>query len=309
MNQRQVIIIGSGPAGLTAAIYTARANLSPLVVEGYQAGGQLMTTTEVENFPGFKAGISGPDLMAEMRAQAERFGTEFVTSDVTKVDLVSSPKKIFIGDEVISAGAVVIATGATANYLGLPGETRLRGKGVSACATCDGFFFRDKVVAVIGGGDSAMEEAMFLTRFASTVYLIHRRNQFRASKIMVDKAKENGKIHFVLDRQIVDVLGEERVSGIRLRRNEDQQEETLALDGVFLAIGHTPATTLFGGQLDLDGKGYIVTKTEKGKQCSTNIEGVFACGDVQDAFYRQAITSAGSGCMAALEAEKYLESL
>ncbi len=309
MKQREVVVIGSGPAGLTAAIYTARANLSPLVIEGYQAGGQLMTTTDIENFPGFKNGIAGPDLMAEIRAQAERFGAEFLTSDVTGVDLAASPKKITIDNDEILTKTVIIATGATANYLGLPGESRLKGKGVSACATCDGFFFRDKIVAVVGGGDSAMEEAVFLTRFASKVYLIHRRNQFRASKIMVEKAKGSGKIEFFLDRQIVDVLGEERVSGLRLKRNEDNQEEALPVDGVFMAIGHTPATALFKGQLDLDEKGYILTKVEKGKQCSTNIEGVFACGDVQDAHYRQAITSAGSGCMAALEAEKYLESL
>ncbi len=309
MDVRQVIVIGSGPAGLTAAIYAARANLFPLVIEGFMAGGQLMTTTEIENFPGFKNGITGPDLMADMRAQAERFGAEFLSSDVTRVDLSVTPKKIWVGDEQYQAQTVILATGATANYLGLPGETRLQGRGVSACATCDGFFFRDKVVAVVGGGDSAMEEATFLTRFARKVYLVHRRGEFRASKIMIEKAKGNDKIEFCMNRIVLDVLGEDRVTGLRLQRTEDKQEEILQLDGVFLAIGHTPATALFEDQLERDEKGYLITVMEKGKQCATKLSGVFACGDVQDPHYRQAITSAGSGCMAAMEVEKYLESL
>jgi thioredoxin reductase (NADPH) len=294
---------------LTAAIYSARANLRPLVIEGYLAGGQLMTTTEIENYPGFPNGITGPDLMAEMKAQAERFGAKFIASDVSRVDFSSPIKSIWIDDEIYLAKAVVIATGATANYLGLPSELRLKGRGVSACATCDGFFFKDKVVAVIGGGDSAMEEATFLTRFSKKVYLVHRREGFRASKIMVDKAKRNEKIEFRLNRNVIEVLGEDQVTGLRLENIEDKQIETLACDGVFLAIGHTPATSLFANQVNLDEKGYISTKTDKGNYCATNVEGVFACGDVQDAHYRQAITSAGSGCMAAIEAEKYLESI
>lgn len=309
MTVRHVIIIGSGPAGLTAAIYAARANLNPLVIEGFMAGGQLMTTTEIENFPGIKSGITGPDLMADMRAQAERFGAEIISSDVTRVDLTCMPKRVWVDDEAYQAKVVIVATGATANYLGLPSETRLQGRGVSACATCDGFFFRDKTVAVIGGGDSAMEEATFLTRFAQKVYLIHRRDEFRASKIMIDKAKQNDKIEFLLSRTVLEVLGDDRVTGLKLLKKGDNQEEHVDLDGIFLAIGHTPATALFKGQLDLDEKGYILTSLEKGRQSATSLPGVFACGDVQDPHYRQAITSAGSGCMAAIEAEKYLESL
>lgn len=302
-----MIIIGSGPAGLTAAIYAARANLTPLVIEGYQAGGQLMQTTEIENFPGFQNGITGPDLMAEIRAQAEKFGADFLSADVTRIDLISNPKKVWVGDDAYLTDTIILATGATANYLGLASETRLKGRGVSACATCDGFFFKGKVVAVIGGGDSAMEEATFLTRFAEKVYLIHRRNEFRASKIMIDKAKSNPKIHFLLGRTVMEILGEDRVTGLRLLKIQEKQEETLPVDGIFLAIGHTPATTLFKGQVELDETGYIKTSSEKGRQSSTNLDGVFACGDVQDPYYRQAITSAGSGCMAAIEAEKYLE--
>lgn len=307
--ERDVIIIGSGPAGLTAAIYSARANLNPLVIEGFLAGGQLMTTTDIENFPGFPNGITGPDLMAEMRSQAEKFGAEFVSSDVNKVDFSLPVKYVWADNERFSAKVVIIATGATANYLGLPSELRLKGRGVSACATCDGFFFKDKTVAVIGGGDSAMEEATFLTKFAKKVFLIHRREGFRASKIMIEKAKNNAKIEFLLNRNVLEVLGNEHVTGLKLENKVTQKTDILECDGVFLAIGHTPATSLFNSQLELDPKGYIVTGTEKGKFCATAVAGIFACGDVQDAHYRQAITSAGSGCMAAIEAEKYLEAL
>lgn len=309
MDKKNVIIIGSGPAGLTAAVYTARANLKPLVIEGYQAGGQLMITTEIENFPGFKEGVTGPELMADMRAQAERFGAEFVTADVTKVETTGDIKKVWVDDEVYTAKTLIISTGASANYLGLESEARLKGRGVSACATCDGFFFQDKTICVIGGGDSAMEEATFLTRFAKKVYLIHRRDQFRASKIMEKRAAENPKIEFIMNSVVEEILGEDRVSGVKLKNRETGETSELALEGVFLAIGHTPNTSLFTGQLELDETGYIVTSTEKGRQSATNINGVFACGDVQDPHYRQAITAAGSGCMAALDAEHYLEEL
>ncbi len=308
MEKRDVIIIGSGPAGLTAAIYTARANLKPLVIEGYAAGGQLMITTEVENFPGFKEGITGPDLIAELRAQAERFGTEFVTADVTNVELDGEIKKVWEDDTLYEASAVIIATGATANLLGLESESKLMGRGVSACATCDGFFFKDKKICVIGGGDSAMEEGTFLTKFASKVYIIHRRDEFRASKIMVERAEENPKIEFIMDSVPVEILGEERVEGIKLENKKTGKVSDLKLDGVFIAIGHTPSTSLFKGKLDLDKKGYIVTSSDKTKISYTSVDGVFACGDVQDSSYRQAITAAGSGCQAALDCEKYLES-
>lgn len=309
MEKRNVIIIGSGPAGLTAAIYTARANLKPLVIEGYQAGGQLMITTEVENYPGFKDGIDGPDLMAELRAQAGRFGAEIVTADVTKVELSADKKIVHVEEDRYEADAVIVATGATANLLGLENEGRLMGRGVSACATCDGFFFQGKEICVVGGGDSAMEEATYLTRFASKVYMIHRRDEFRASKIMVKKAEENPKIEFVLDSVVEDVLGEERVSGVKLKNKKTGEVSELTVDGMFVAIGHTPNTTLFAGQLDIDEKGYIITKKGTNRQSSTNIAGVFACGDVQDSIYRQAITAAGSGCAAAIDAERYLEEL
>jgi thioredoxin reductase (NADPH) len=309
MDKRNVIIIGSGPAGLTAAVYTARANLKPLVIEGYQAGGQLMITTEIENFPGFKEGVTGPELMADMRAQAERFGAEFVTADVTKVETDGDTKKVWVEDDLYTSKTLIISTGASANYLGLESEARLKGRGVSACATCDGFFFQDKTICVIGGGDSAMEEATFLTRFAKKVYLIHRRDQFRASKIMEKRAAENPKVEFIMNSVVEEVLGEDRVSGIKLKNRETGEVSELALEGVFLAIGHTPNTSLFTGQLELDETGYIVTSTEKGRQTATNINGVFACGDVQDPHYRQAITAAGSGCMSALDAEHYLEEL
>jgi thioredoxin reductase (NADPH) len=309
MEERDVIIVGSGPAGLTAAVYAARANLNPLVIEGYQAGGQLMITTEVENFPGFKEGVTGPELMADMRAQAERFGAELLTADVTKVELTTASKTIWVDEDAYKARAVIISTGASANFLGLESEARLRGRGVSACATCDGFFFQDKVIGVVGGGDSAMEEATFLTRYASKVYIIHRRDQFRASKIMVGRAKKNSKIEFVMNAVPVDVLGEERVTGVKLQNTRTGDISELKVDGMFLAIGHTPNTKLFAGWVEMDAKGYIVTSTEKNRMTATNVPGVFACGDVQDPYYRQAITAAGSGCMAAIDAEHYLEAL
>lgn len=303
------IIVGSGPAGLTAAIYTARGNLNPLVIEGYAAGGQLMTTTEVENYPGFKDGIMGPDLMMEFRAQAERFGAEFVTQDVTKVELAGDIKKVWVEDREYQAKTVIISTGASANYLGLENEQRLIGRGVSACATCDGFFFGGKVVGVIGGGDSAMEEATFLTKFASKVYIIHRREGLRASKIMGERAAANPKIEFMLNKVVTDVLGDQQVTGVALKDTQTGEESTLALDGLFLAIGHTPNTKLFDGQIATDESGYIVTCTDKTNITATNVPGVFACGDVQDHHYQQAVTAAGSGCSAALDAEHYLENL
>lgn len=309
MEKRDVIIIGSGPAGLTAAIYAARANLKPLVIEGYAAGGQLMITTEVENFPGFREGITGPDLIAELRAQAERFGTEFVTADVTKVELKGEKKIIWEDDNGYEAKSVIISTGATANLLGLESETKLMGRGVSACATCDGFFFKDKTVCVIGGGDSAMEEGTFLTKFASKVYIIHRRDEFRASKIMVQKAKENPKVEFILNSIPEEVLGDERVTGVKLKNVKTGKTSDLKVDGMFVAIGHTPSTKLFKGQVEMDPKGYIITSNDKKKITHTDIPGVFACGDVQDSSYRQAITAAGSGCQAALDCERYLEEI
>ena len=306
---RALIIIGSGPAGLTAAIYAARGQLNPLVIEGYQAGGQLMLTSEVENFPGFPEGIMGPDLMAAFREQAERFGAEFLTRNVTQVDLTSDIKRVWVEDDLYTAKTVIISTGASANLLGLENESRLMGRGVSTCATCDGFFFRDKTIAVVGGGDSAMEEAIFLTRFADKVYIIHRRDQFRASKIMVQKAADNPKITFIFDMVLTDIQGEEKVSGLVLENVRTGEASQLPVDGLFVAIGHTPNTGLFDGQLAMDTKGYILTSTDKSHLTATNIPGVFACGDVQDARYRQAITAAGSGCQAALDAEHYLELL
>jgi len=304
---RKVIIIGSGPAGLTAAIYAARAGLKPLVIEGYAAGGQLMLTTEVENYPGFVDGILGPDLMSRFRAQAERFGAEFLTKDVTRVDLTASPKKVWVDEDLFEAETVILSTGASANLLGLPNESRLMGRGVSACATCDGFFFRDKTVCVIGGGDSAMEEATFLTRFAKKVYIIHRRDAWRASKIMVEKAAQNPKIEFIMNTVVVDVLGDEAVEGVRLKNVQTGEISDLKVDGMFVAIGHTPNTKLFAGQVQTDEQGYIVTAADKSHLTATNLPGVFACGDVQDKRYRQAITAAGSGCQAALDAQHYLE--
>jgi len=302
---RNVVIIGSGPAGLTAALYSARANLAPLVIEGIEAGGQLMITTAVENFPGFTDGVMGPDLMAAMRAQAARFGAELVRGNVSSVDLSKRPFTITTDDGVVDARTVIVATGASAKLLGLPSERRLMGHGVSTCATCDGFFFRGRPIAVIGGGDSAVEEATFLTRFASHVTLVHRRDTLRASKIMQDKAFANPKISFEWDTEVVDVLdsGQGAVTGIHLRNLRTGAEKSVAVEGVFVAIGHTPNTALFSGQLAMDEAGYLMTSNG----AKTNVPGVFACGDVQDHVYRQAITAAGSGCMAALDAEKYLE--
>lgn len=305
-NARNIIIIGSGPAGLTAAIYAARGNLKPLIIEGYQAGGQLMLTSEVENFPGFQNGIMGPELMKEMRAQAVRFGAEIITADATQVDLKGPVKKVWVGKDVYEGKTVILSTGASANLLGLPNESRLMGRGVSTCATCDGFFFRGKIVAVIGGGDSAMEEANFLSRYASKVYLVHRRDSFRASKIMVDRAKANPKVEMVLDTVTEDILGKDGVEGIRIRDNKSGKVRDIALDGVFVAIGHTPNTKLFKEQINVDSKGYVATASDKSQVTATNIPGVFACGDLQDSRYRQAITAAGSGCAAALDAEHFL---
>ena len=306
MNVRDVIIIGSGPAGLTAAIYTARANLNPLVIEGLQAGGQLMLTTDVENFPGFPQGIIGPDLMANFREQAERFGTEFLTADVEEVDFSVSPKRIRVGGKDEFAKTVIISTGAQARMLGLPTEQALLGRGVSTCATCDGFFFRGHEIAVVGGGDSALEEANFLTKFADKVTLVHRRKELRASKIMQDRAFANPKIEFVWNAKVTGVKGNGRVEALELRDVETGTNTELPVTGLFVAIGHDPNTRLFVDKLDLDDGGYIVTKPGS---TATSIPGVFAAGDVQDHIYRQAITAAGSGCMAALETERYLETL
>lgn len=301
------IVIGTGPAGLTAAIYLARANLKPLVIEGVQPGGQLTTTTEVENFPGFPDGIQGPELMDNMRKQAERFGAEFRSGWVEQVDFSNRPFKIRIeGGETLEAESIIISTGASAKYLGIPGEQENVGRGVSTCATCDGFFFRGKKIVVVGGGDSAMEEASFLTRFASSVTLVHRRDELRASKIMQDRARGNEKVEWALNRTPIAVVTDENgtVKGLQVRNNATNQEELVEADGVFVAIGHTPNTKFLGDAIRTDEQGYIVVKPGT---TETNIPGVFACGDVQDTRYRQAITAAGSGCMAAMDCEKYLE--
>ncbi|RAP74828.1 thioredoxin-disulfide reductase [Paenibacillus montanisoli] len=302
----KAIIIGTGPAGLTAAIYLARANMNPLVIEGPEPGGQLTTTTEVENFPGFPEGIMGPDLMANMRKQAERFGAEFRTGWVNSVDTSKRPFTLQVeGQGELQAEALIISTGASAKYLGIPGERENVGKGVSTCATCDGFFFRGKKIIVVGGGDSAMEEANFLTRFASEVVLVHRRAEMRASKIMQDRARENGKISWALDRTPLEVVATGMgVTGLKVRNNQTGEEEVIETNGIFVAIGHTPNTKFLGGQLQTDETGYLIVKPGTSE---TNIPGIFACGDVQDNKYRQAITAAGSGCMAALDCEKFLE--
>jgi len=307
MSVRDVIIIGSGPAGLTAALYTARANLKPLLIEGLEAGGQLMLTTLVENWPGFRDGIMGPELMADMRAQSERFGAEIVRGNVTSVDLVSNPCVVKTADGDHRCRALIIATGASARLLGLPSERALLGHGVSTCATCDGYFFRGKPIAVVGGGDSAMEEAIFLTKFASHVTVVHRRATLRASKIMQDKAFANPKISFEWNTGIEEVkdTGKGEVTGMVLRNSVTGERKEIAVDGVFVAIGHTPNTALFQGKIETDPNGYIITHSGS----RTTVPGVFACGDVQDHHYRQAITAAGSGCMAAIDAEKYLEGL
>lgn len=304
----KTIIIGTGPAGLTAAIYLARANLEPLVIEGWQPGGQLTTTTDVENFPGFPDGILGSELMSNMRKQAQRFGANFRTGSVKSVDFSKRPFTLEVeGIGQLQAESVIISTGASAKYLGIPGEQENLGRGLSTCATCDGFFFRGKKLIVIGGGDSAMEEAVFLTRFASEVSIVHRRNELRASKIMQDRARANEKISWSLNRTPLEVVaGENGMQGLKVLNNETGEEELLETDGVFVAIGHTPNTGFLGGQIDTDEQGYIIVNPGTAE---TNIPGVYACGDVQDNQYRQAITAAGSGCMAALDCERFLESL
>ena len=301
----KLIIIGSGPAGYTAGIYSSRALLEPLMFEGEEAGGQLMTTSDVENYPGFPSAITGPSLMEDLRKQAERFGTRFLRRNVTKVDLTSTPFRVWDGDNLYYAHTVVIATGATAKYLGLPSEKAYYNKGVSACATCDGAFFKNMDVAVIGGGDTAMEEANFLTRFAKKVYILHRRDTFRASKIMAERALNNPKIEVMWNTEVEEIVGDKFVTGLKIKDIGTGEKKLLEVQGMFLAIGHKPNTDLFKGMLDLDETGYIKTKPHSSY---TSIKGVFAAGDVQDHVYRQAITAAGSGCMAAIDAERWLES-
>jgi thioredoxin reductase (NADPH) len=303
---RELIIVGGGPAGYTAALYSARANLHPLVIEGFQWGGQLMITSDVENYPGYPDGVMGPEMMADFRRQAERFGAEFVTDDVTRVDFSAEPHRVWVGDEEYQAKAVIVATGATARQLGLESERQLQGKGVTYCATCDGAFYRDLEVIVVGGGDSAMEEAIFLTKFASKVTVIHRRSEFRASQIMLDRAAANAKIEFVTPAVVEEVLsgGDGKMRAVVIRDLDAGDPREIEASGLFVAIGHDPTTALFLDQLDHDEAGYLVTRPGS---TETNVPGVFAAGDVQDHTYRQAITAAGSGCMAALDAERWLE--
>ena len=300
----KVLIIGSGPAGLTAAIYAARADLAPVMIEGMERGGQLMLTTEVENYPGFPDGIMGPELMDGMRKQAERFGTRIVSSDVTKVDLSERPFKICVGDDLYETQSLIVSTGASARWLGIPGEEKLRGYGVSACATCDGFFFRDREIAIVGGGDSAMEEAIFLTKFASKVTIVHRRDEFRASKIMAQRAIDHPKIEVMWNTTVDEVLGDDLVTGISVTDTITGEQSVLPVEGFFLAIGHDPNTSIFQEQLELDVAGYIVT--ESGSTV-TSIPGVFAAGDVVDHYYQQAVTAAGMGCQAAIDVEHWLD--
>ncbi len=302
-NVRELIIVGGGPAGYTAALYAARADLEPLVIEGFQWGGQLMITSDVENYPGYADGVMGPEMMADFRRQAERFGAEFITDDVTKVDFSEQPLRVWVGSDEYQARAVIVATGASARWLGIDSEEPHKGRGVSACATCDAAFFREKDVYVVGGGDSAFEEALFLTKFASRVHLVHRRDEFRASKIMVDRAEQNEKLDFVLSAVVEEIVGDVKVEALRLRSTATDATWEVPADGLFVAIGHDPNTSLFVDQLDHDENGYLVTKPGS---TETNIPGVFAVGDVQDHTYRQAITAAGSGCMGALDAERFL---
>ena len=305
-NHRKVIIIGSGPAGYTAALYTSRANLNPLVLEGHEPGGQLTTTTDVDNFPGFPEGIMGPELMANMKKQTQRFGTEYKQTQVTKVDLQNRPFTVTTeAGDTYKADTIILATGASAKYLGLPNEKELIGKGVSACATCDGFFYRDKIVHVVGGGDTAMEEATFLTKFASKVYVVHRRDSLRASKPMQERAFKNDKIEFVWDSEVSEILAKDNgVYAIKVKNTKTGEETERETDGLFMGIGHKPNTDFLEGQIKTDDHGFIITT---GKNPDTNVPGVFACGDVQDSYYRQAISAAGSGCMAAIRAERFLE--
>jgi thioredoxin reductase (NADPH) len=300
---RNVIVIGSGPAGFTAALYAARADLEPLVLKGLEAGGQLMLTTDVENYPGFADGIMGPELMDQMEKQAQRFGAEILAVHVTEVDLASRPFLIKAGDQAWRARTVIVATGATARWLDIPGEERLRGRGVSACATCDGFFFRDRELVVVGGGDTAMEEATFLTKFASKVTIVHRRDEFRASKVMQDRVFANPTIEVVWDSVLEEIVGEQAVTGVVVRNVKTGERSTLSTDGVFMAIGHDPTTSLFGEQLETDAEGYLVVREPT---TETNVPGVFAAGDVTDHTYRQAVTAAGQGCKAAIDAERFL---
>jgi thioredoxin reductase (NADPH) len=301
---QDVIIIGGGPAGYTAALYAARANLHPLVIEGFQWGGQLMITSDVENYPGYADGVLGPEMMQDFRRQAERFGARFVTDDATRVDFSERPFRVWVGDDEYRARAVIVATGATARQLGLPSETAFQGRGVSYCAVCDAAFFKEREVVVVGGGDSAMEEATFLAKFATKVTVVHRRDEFRASKIMLERARGNPKVEFLMNAVVDEVLGEDgRMTGVRVRDTVTGHSSEIAAQGLFVAIGHDPTTRLFLDWLDHDEAGYLVTKP---RTTETNVPGVFAAGDVQDKIYRQAVTAAGSGCMAALDAERYL---